>query len=108
MVPSPFLLPAPIASIPRSASTQTCARALARAVNYVGAATVEFLYVLAERKYYFLELNPRLQAICPPRAGTQTSPTLQTHSLLETSYSTIMCRQLPRKVGQLLLRRRAV
>jgi hypothetical protein len=31
-------------------------------VGYVGAATVEFLYVINERKYYFLELNPRLQA----------------------------------------------
>ena len=41
---------------------QACARALARAVKYVGAATVEYLYVIAERKYYFLELNPRLQA----------------------------------------------
>ena len=40
---------------------QACARALARAVGYVGAATVEYLYVLGEQKYYFLELNPRLQ-----------------------------------------------
>jgi acetyl-CoA carboxylase / biotin carboxylase 1 len=30
-------------------------------VGYVGAATVEYLYVLGEQKYYFLELNPRLQ-----------------------------------------------
>ena len=40
---------------------QASARALARAVGYVGAATVEYLYVLGEQKYYFLELNPRLQ-----------------------------------------------
>ena len=43
------------------ADVQACARALARAVGYVGAATVEYLYVLGEQKYYFLELNPRLQ-----------------------------------------------
>lgn len=37
-------------------------RRLAASVGYVGAATVEFLYVLNEQRYYFLELNPRLQA----------------------------------------------
>ena len=40
---------------------EKCARSLARSVGYAGAATVEFLYALAEQKYYFLELNPRLQ-----------------------------------------------
>ena len=40
---------------------ERCARALARLVGYVGAATVEYLYLLEEQRYYFLELNPRLQ-----------------------------------------------
>ena len=40
---------------------ERCARSLARAVGYVGVATVEYLYCIEERKYYFLELNPRLQ-----------------------------------------------
>eukprot|EP01083_Nonionella_stella_P046590 124715_1 len=35
--------------------------ALAKSVNYVGAGTVEFLYDNDDKKYYFLELNPRLQ-----------------------------------------------
>lgn len=41
---------------------EKCARSLARAVGYVGVATVEYLYCIEEKKYYFLELNPRLQA----------------------------------------------
>ena len=42
---------------------EKCARALARSVQYVGAATVEYLYDLETCKYYFLELNPRLQVL---------------------------------------------
>lgn len=40
---------------------ERCARALAQSVGYVGAATVEYLYLIEEGKYCFLELNPRLQ-----------------------------------------------
>ena len=34
---------------------------LAKAVGYANAGTVEYLYNEVEKKFYFLELNPRLQ-----------------------------------------------
>lgn len=40
---------------------EQAARRLAKCVNYVGAATVEYLYSMETGEFYFLELNPRLQ-----------------------------------------------
>ncbi len=57
--------PCPV--LPESTRQKMCeaAVAAARAVNYVGAGTVEFLYEPSRDEYYFLEMNTRLQVEHP-------------------------------------------
>jgi biotin carboxylase len=40
---------------------ERAAQRLTQNIGYRGAGTVEYLYNPAENKFYFLELNPRLQ-----------------------------------------------
>ena len=44
---------------------EKAAVALAKAVGYANAGTVEYLYSEPDQKFYFLELNPRLQVEHP-------------------------------------------
>ncbi len=57
---------------------ERCARSLAKAVGYIGAATVEYLYTLEDGKFFFLELNPRLQV------STHCHPLLLSFSIWPT------------------------
>ena len=40
---------------------ELAAQRLTQTIGYIGAGTVEYLFNAATNKYYFLELNPRLQ-----------------------------------------------
>ena len=57
--------PSPINSAELRAEMGACAVKVAKAVNYVGAGTVEFLVSDIDRSFYFLEMNTRLQVEHP-------------------------------------------
>ncbi|MEP6848893.1 MAG: biotin carboxylase N-terminal domain-containing protein, partial [Acidobacteriota bacterium] len=57
--------PSPINSEELRHAMGECAVKVARAVNYVGAGTVEFLVSDLDRSFYFLEMNTRLQVEHP-------------------------------------------
>ena len=56
----------PIAALPEVwTEMEKAAVSLAKAVGYTNAGTVEYLYSESDAKFYFLELNPRLQVEHP-------------------------------------------
>ena len=57
--------PSPINSAELRVEMGDCAVKVAKAVNYVGAGTVEFLVSDLDRSFYFLEMNTRLQVEHP-------------------------------------------
>jgi acetyl-CoA carboxylase biotin carboxylase subunit len=57
--------PSPINSAELRQAMGECAVKVSRAVNYVGAGTVEFLVSDLDRSFYFLEMNTRLQVEHP-------------------------------------------
>jgi acetyl-CoA carboxylase biotin carboxylase subunit len=57
--------PSPINSAELRAAMGACAVMVAKAVDYVGAGTVEFLVSDLDKSFYFLEMNTRLQVEHP-------------------------------------------
>ena len=57
--------PAPLLSDTKRREMGQVAVAAARAVNYIGAGTVEFLYDPETDNFYFMEMNTRLQVPLP-------------------------------------------
>ena len=66
---------------------ERCARSLAKAVGFRGAATVEYLYTLEDGKFFFLELNPRLQVSTCPAPCTVASVLTQHKHFLRSARS---------------------
>ena len=58
---------APAPHLSHELRTQLCEKAVAaaKAVNYVGPGTVEFIYDCADESFYFMEMNTRLQVEHP-------------------------------------------
>lgn len=58
---------APAASVPAAIRDEMCnsARDFAQSVGYRGAGTLEFLYDIDRKKYYFMEMNTRIQVEHP-------------------------------------------
>ena len=86
---------------PRAVAPETldqmerAAASLCRMVNYTHAGTVEYLFIQETQEFYFLELNPRLQA------GTRYLHTLQRHTAerddsAERERERVCCNTLPR------------
>lgn len=57
--------PSPVLDAGLRAELGAAAVTLARRVNYQGAGTIEFLYDESSRRYYFLEMNTRIQVEHP-------------------------------------------
>ena len=57
--------PAIVAPVDVRLEMERAAIRLAKAVKYVGVGTIEYLYSPESNKFYFLELNPRLQVEHP-------------------------------------------
>ena len=66
--------PVTIASSKTFQQMEKAAVSLGRLVGYVSAGTVEYLYSHSDDKFYFLELNPRLQVEHPTTCLLYTSP----------------------------------
>jgi acetyl-CoA carboxylase/biotin carboxylase 1 len=61
--------PPTIAPVEIFKQMELAAQRLTQTIGYIGAGTVEYLYNAADNKFYFLELNPRLQVEHPVTEG---------------------------------------